>query len=443
MIFLSAHNLRLALVAICFLPWLALAKPVVPEVANPNLVEDVEQAIDQAMLQLEQNAQLIKPHNLKQLQQQVETLATSQPIQALLLLRKNKNLLLAKGNSGETQALIHTALSLQDGAFARALMADFSADADDYALARTRFELAGYLAANLRWSDVLQQLQDKEIFDRLPLEQAPEAQLLVGTALQKLKKHRQAIAVYEKIKPGTSAYRLVLLNMATAYLRQDWWTDAQLALEKSLALNAGSPTDLDYRMHTVLGFAQLQFGFYRDARSSFRQVGLDNQYTSRALFGLGLAALNQKDYAGALNAFSRLRAIAKPDISVAESYLLYAFTLRQMQQLDAALSAYQEAVGYYQGLLAAAADSSRQFLRADYGQDPLLISLNKKQQILAALINTNTQANISNTQLQSLQAVVNQALSRRRAQLFAAEQADVESYLSQSKFGLASLYDQK
>ncbi len=378
--------------------------------------------------------------SLAQLVQMVNGLKAEQPAQTLIALHRYKNFLIQSGNKPDAQALIHTALQLQDAQFVRDLLVEFEAEADDYAAARAKFELARYYADSLQWPRVLEEFKEKEVFDRLPLEQGTEAQLLVGTALQKLKKHRQAISVYEKIKPGSQVYRLVLLNLATAYLRQDWWTDAQLAIEKSLQLNEQQPTELDYRMHTVLGFAQLQFGFYRDARTSFRQVALSSSYTERALFGLGLAALNQKDFAGALNAFSRLRALKSNDISVAESYLLYAFTLRQMQQFDASLSAYQEAIDFYQMQLARFNDTGQMdYLRSEHRRDPLLANLQKKQTLVAALLKLQP----GSANLLALDNTLVAALSARRTQFLNAEAQDLESYLSQSKFGLASLYDPK
>ncbi len=111
-----------------------------------------------------------------------------------------------------------------------------------------------------------------------------------------------------------------------------------------------------------------------------------------------------------------------------------------MQQFDASLSAYQEAIDFYQMQLARFNDTGQMdYLRSEHRRDPLLANLQKKQTLVAALLKLQP----GSANLLALDNTLVAALSARRTQFLNAEAQDLESYLSQSKFGLASLYDPK
>lgn len=363
---------------------------------------------------------------------------------------------LAAGNALSTkhfhdpnmQATIRLALQLHAQITIEKLLIQAQQQANIAAEAVLIFELSKFYANLENWEKVGNLLADDSLFEQLSSTDRAEAYVLLGTALQKQKKHREAMQLYEKVTEDSNHFRIAQLNLATSYLRQDWWTDAFSAINNALKINAKKRDALDYRLYTVLGYAQIQFGFYRDARESFRNIAISSEYAHRALLGLGIAALHQQDFIGALNAFDKLRVQSQQDISIAEAHLLSAFTLRQLEQYDAATIRYQEAINYYQN---ASADITTQlnsanqqwvkFFRAEHKKDKLIINNTRKIVLLDGLVKTGASSDSSS--IGNLINKINRESNQRATYLLQEEKAAIDSYLSQSRFGLASLYDHK
>ena len=380
----------------------------------------------------------------------------NKPVIAMATILQNMPAIFQQVNSAQVQKIAALALSIHGVEIAQSLLAQAQNQGDNFSEARITFEIAKYHANQAHWSEVISLLKSTGIIDSLEKEDAAEANLLIGNALQQQKKHREAMSFYEKIKSSSIHYRLAQLNLATANIRQDWWSDAHLAIHNALKVNGSKRDELDYRLYTVLGFSQIQYGFYRDARESFRNIAIKSSYTNRALLGLGMAALHQEDFIGALSAFNHLREKPEDDISIAESYLLRAFTLRQLGQHEVALAAYQEAVTYYLQL-----DKKQSVAFSDLASKPVDLQLNEN-----IFIRPESRHNKQLRQLFEKISIVNNLLAQPLANsrintltnikmtleknyrtiarnLLAEEQKTIESYLSQSRFGLATLYDGK
>jgi len=343
-------------------------------------------------------------------------------------------------NDAEMQAIVRVALQVYGNTLVEQLLVEAQQQANTQAEARLTFELARFYAANERWPEVTRLLGDNSLFEQLIPDNKAEAYVLQGTALQKQKKHREALRIYEKIPADSKHFRVAQLNLASANLRQEWWTDTHAAINNALKEHKNKRDALDYRLFTMLGYSQIQFGFYRDARESFRNVAISSEYAQRALLGLGVAALHQQDFIGALNAFDKLRAQPRRDISVAEAYLLSAFTLRQLEQFDAATGRYEEAIDYYQKLsteITAQANNTAaiHFLRPEHSSDKLLRNNAVKIALLDGLNPT--------PQITHLKGKLSTESGQRVSELLREEKNAIDSYLSQSRFGLASLYDHK
>lgn len=383
-------------------------------------------------------------------------LEANNSVTALTTIVRNLPAIFQQINSPQVQQIAALSLSLHSMGVAQSLLAQAQDQGDNFSEARITFEIAKYHADEAHWAEVVTLLKNATIIESLAKEDSAEANLLLGTALQQQKKHREAMSYYEKIKPDSAHYRLAQLNFATANIRQDWWTDAHLAIQSALKINGAKKDELDYRLYTVLGFSQIQYGFYRDARESFRNVAIKSGYTNRALLGLGMAALHQEDFIGALSAFNHLREKQEHDISVAESYLLSAFSLRQLGQHEAALAAYQEAVTYYQLL-----EQKQSAAYSNLANRPVNLQLNesifirpesrKNKQLRRlfekiAIVNSLLAQPLSNSRINTLTTIKTtleknyQTLGQK---LLSKEQESIQSYLSQSRFGLATLYDGK
>lgn len=324
----------------------------------------------------------------------------------------------------------------------------------DYSLATIRLAFADHYAKTGRWDQSIQQLSGVAINTMLTPDDADHAHLLYGRAMQGKRMHREAVNYYQRIQADSPHYWLAQLNTGLAYLRQGWWTDAHVAIGSALPTEGTVPDDSSDRLYSVLGYSQIEYGFYRRARDSFRKVRVDGPYANRALLGLGLAALHQNDIVGALNAFDHLKAGDQSDISVAESYLLSAFTLSQLGRTTSASAAYAEATAFYQHYLARLEQGANQVTQLIIDNPDQLVKMmaatpaaelelwHERIKMLA-----HVRENVDNAEarevLLSLRHDIVRVLAERTHEVLNARRQIIESYLNQANFGLATLYDSK
>lgn len=445
---LNKYLQYLLLSAFCFIPYPLSA-------AEQPVDGNFSTSTSAAYQDLAQTQEAGKATDLEQIiKLSEESIKNNDPASAMATIARNMPTISQQINSQKVQQIAALALSIHGISIAQSLLSMAKDQGDNFSEARITFELAKYQADEARWTEVVALLKNPTIIESLTKEDAAEANLLIGTALQQQKKHREAMTYYEKIKSDSVHYRLAQLNLATANVRQDWWTDAQLAIQNALKVNGTKRDELDFRLYTVLGFSQIQYGFYRDARESFRNVTLTSNYANRALLGLGVAALHQEDFIGALNAFNHLHEKQDNDISVAESYLLGAFALRQIGQHEAATARYQEAVTYYEQMAAkqalAAADLAYKpinlqsnaviFIRPESKDNKNLRRLFEKIHLIDSLLSKSLASSRINA-LTTSKATLEKSYRSIAQKMLLKEQETIQSYLSQSKFGLATLYD--
>lgn len=324
----------------------------------------------------------------------------------------------------------------------------------DYSLAAVRLAFAHHYATTARWDQAIQQLSGIAINTMLTPDDADHAHLLYGRAMQGKRLHREAVDFYRRIHAGSSYYWLAQLNTALAYLRQGWWTDAHVAIESALPAEGTLPDDSSDRLYSVLGYSQIEYGFYRRSRDSFRKVRVDGPYANRALLGLGLAALHQNDIVGALNAFDHLKDRDPNDISVAEAHLLSAFTLSQLGRTTSASAAYAEAIAFYQHYLArleksaawlspATIDAPDQLVRMMSTEPAAQLRFWVKRLQLVEYLSERLENPDTNTALLSLRSDIVRALEAGTREALHTRRQIIESYLNQANLGLATLYDSK
>ena len=178
------------------------------------------------------------------------------------------------------------------------------------------------------------------------------AALQHAVCLQKVRKQREAIEIYKKLAKEPNYAELAVYNRGVAFVHQGWWSDTSEDLD-ALVNMAQFPNDGFYDFLNVQkGFNLLFHNMYRDARVAFRKVRLNSEHINTALLGLGLSAMHQRDYIGALNAFENLnssaRAHPKRSLEELESFLLIAFVQARLKQQTLALDSYQRAIAFYE-----------------------------------------------------------------------------------------------
>src|SRR5690606_26638288 len=186
-------------------------------------------------------------------------------LQALVLIFSNLSLIESGGNDKAVLSLLEILLRLQATGLAERLLDVAAQSSDVYGLAKLQLSLARHHAERGQWNSVLDYLGRIDIANDLDSRDGDEANILYGAALQGLKQHRKALLYYDRIKADSPHYRAAKLNSALAFIRQDWWTDAHLAIASALGAGSSPVDEMTDRLHTVLGFSQIQYGFYRDA----------------------------------------------------------------------------------------------------------------------------------------------------------------------------------
>jgi len=395
--------------------------------------------------------------DLEQLTAQVQVAA---PLQGAALIRANFQLLrdnFGKKNFGELLAHLYL---VNDTASVQVLTDHLKKSANPTAISRNYFLLAQYYEQRQNWQGVqgaLSKIDQKN----LSLADKHYYQLLMGYALQNLKEHRKALRFYQEIPNGSPYFAHAKLNEGTANLRQGWWTEAHMEFERAIQFLTDQPRDenLRNRLLVVLGYSQLHYEFYRDARNTLRKVAVDSDSANKALMGIGLAAAYQKDFVGAANAFRLLTEKPVADLSVDEAFLLLPYAQEETGNKEAAGSAYQKAINHYQRKLDELLHLQNRVLSAN--QNYLLKDIQDAETRAAEVfggaggIPIYLQKNLENLLhiqpladepgLEKAAEDLRQRYKNHMQQVtvknIEARRAMLNSYLSQAKFGMAKLYD--
>lgn len=388
-------------------------------------------------------------------------------INALCLVLHNINLVRNSLDDNSAQFFITLLLDNNQLDTASSLHDIIKRDGEKSQKSNISFLFAKYYFGEHKWQEALAHVNDT--YADLTENNANYARLITGVSLQHMKDHRKAIAIYDRI-PDTSEYYLYArLNTAVAYIRQGWWTDAQNVIKTALqsAATSGNQTNEEIinRLNLVLGYSLLQKEYYRDAREAFRNVKTGSQYTNRALLGIALASANQEDHIGALNALSALKDRENTDLSVDETYVLLPYMYKKLGQEMTATTSYNEAIKYYQSRLADLdkpynkKSSGLHALQHNHDDYELVINNNIfeiSRELPESFINnpgrisalqkagstlSTPKALKSISHLNALQQDYNAAYQKAENRIISRRKDYLNSYLNQSRFGLANLYD--
>ena len=272
------------------------------------------------------------------------------------------------------------------------------------------------------------------------------AQLIFAITLQHQKEHRKAIKVYEKIPSNSPHFIYAKLNQALAYLLQGWWTDAQLAIETALKQDIPKDAlDVKNRALLFLAYSQLKHEYYRNARQSLRKISLDSPYVNRALLAMGLAALNQKDYLGAINAFTRLKNSKIDELAKTESHLMIPFTYESMGDINEAEARYTESLAFFANEILSWQKKSLD-LREITNVISAVENINFPKHLVRQFRFLNlTSPNDLNSSLRSEFEQTKKAFNDSMRAIINTHHQEqisyIKSYQSQAQFALARLYD--
>jgi len=247
--------------------------------------------------------------------------------------------------------LIRILLNQNDTKTANALFELINNEGDQTLISNTTYIFATFSFKQNKWKKTLEFLDG--VINDLPGENRYHSLLMQGVSLQKLNKHRESIEFYEKIDPTSKYYISARLNMAIANIKQGWWSDGHILIQNALkSAEALKQEEAINRLYLTLGYSLMNQEYYRDSRSFFRNISIDSVFATRALLGITLTAANQNDFVGALSTAHILRDKQTYELPVDESWLLIPYFYEKLQQPTTASAGYLEAINYYQKRIA-------------------------------------------------------------------------------------------
>jgi len=333
-------------------------------------------------------------------------------------------------------------------------------EGDEFLIAKISLNFAEYYNNREDWEQVIQLLNIE--LGELSSEAFNRVNLLTGIALQHLRFHRKAVRIYQQIPTTSKDYPLAQLNIAVAHIRQDWWTDAQIVINQLLKnQQVLAEPELENRLYLMLGYSLLSKEFLREAREAFRNVSVESVHANKAIMGIALTAISQNDYASAINALQILKKKPLKSLVSEEANLLLPSVYKMLEKYQAADSGYVDAINHFQirSVQLGRYATSDKFYTLDnisiskngdfvLENSPLSINqhypphlignYNKLKNLIEQTTNSQlkTQANdLLYEYTTRIDRVIKALLQNRVTQL--------ESYLSQSRYNLAKLYDHK
>ena len=349
-------------------------------------------------------------------------------------------------DSNEAIDLINVLLNEDLSQPAISLIEDNIEFSNVFTAAKLHYLLASFYFYNDQMNQSVKHVAAIETEEALSPEQKDFSLIMYGIALQEKRKHRDAIHFYRKIKPNSYYYGYAKLNEAVGLIRQGWWTDAHIAIEQALETPFPDELkDLSNRLLLIMAYSQIQNEFYRNARKTLRRISLDSEYIDQALLGLGLCALNQKDYIGAINAFTRLQDNGGDSLPVQETYLLIPISYERMRDLDTSSSFYTRALNHFETqkklwekkLLDVKTTQANQLDSNHYQQlsSNIVRRINRLEK-LSTLANGPLKSQVNQLLLKYKENARSSLLDKLEATL-----SHLDSYQNQAQYGLAKLYD--
>ena len=388
---------------------------------------------------------------------------------SVALIIRNQFLLTREYDHPDVISLVKEVLDNNALVHAQALIKAINRQGDDNVSAQLNYLLADFYFQRKKWPTVLTYLKDS--ISDLPLAQYNHALLMTGIVLQQQGEHHLAIKAYEKVAVASKYYTAARFNMALANIRQGWWTDGHQIISQLLTSQETENLEKTLnRLYITLGYSLLNQAYYRNARKTFQLVGLSSRYSNQALLGIALTAAHQDDYIGALNATRFLKEKqkdkAQDDLPIDESYLLMPFFYEKSQQLATASLGYSQASSYYQDKISAIT----QLINSPLNLDNTSVVMSKNTVMTIANANNTTRidflasypqyffvqhdnasqfmgqlASLNNPKLSQHLAALSKAydglIVKMAKSIMQNRVTQLSSYLNQSRYGLARLYD--
>lgn len=394
----------------------------------------------------------------KQLAQQIAfKLDNNERYQAVLLAYRHKALLLADTRKTISSRLIDHLFALNQGYLIEQIRLSADSSGDDTTLALIQLHDAAHQIRQGKWQRA--PVLITPIISELAGRDLDYANLLLGIALQKKKQHRKAADLYQKINKRSDYYLTAQVNLTTAFIRQGWTSDIKKIVESIDAQRLNASDRQTYqRLLLVYGYALIAKEQYGNAQQVLSSIDPNSRYVTRALLGLILSTTSQRNYPLGLKKTLKLQRIKGDDLPSHEAYLIPPMIYARMGRNDRVVDSYLDASSYYHEQIARLKTimpesvSSKQ-VQVDFKSETIKIngiSLEYSEQvpesfftnwhILQAMQSddlTFTKSKEYNTLIDAYEQQLQQFVAHLSQQKLKA----LNSYLSQTRYGLARHYD--
>ncbi|MGD8570777.1 MAG: hypothetical protein PVJ39_22010, partial [Gammaproteobacteria bacterium] len=135
---------------------------------------------------------------------------------------------------------------------------------------------------------------------------------------------------------------------------------------KKKSINKSLPPYMRDRFYIALGYSQLQREYYREAYASLKNVSRNGPYSYKAQLGLAIVAAEQENYKESLKRLEDLKQSYSKQLVAEEAHIVTPFILESIGSLDTTTSYYARAVNYYQQTIQEIDDIQSRLTKGQY-----------------------------------------------------------------------------
>jgi len=384
-----------------------------------------------------------------------EHLAKDDPVIAIATIIQNKELVLKKVRRTAIMGFIKLMLDHNEWQMANELYEHIKKTGLGFQVINTSYEFAKFHFRRSEWELCLKALR-KISKGYIAAPEMDFYNLMYGVSLQQAGRYDEAIKYYRLITPASEYNLYSKLNESSSRVNLEGTLDQVNALQNYIANEAmPMPDEVRDYLSLMAAYNFLEKRDYAAARTAFGRVSSRSRYFNRALLGVAYVVSQQGEHARALSYTSILKMKGSTDLAVDESYLLAADILSKSRQLQAASAAYSDAMAYYgerikrvDSFLDMTLDSESVFaLASDINlihEYPEARSLFDNMENLGVfMVRSDLFANDRDFYPRIRQLYTDYtAIIEEMVKLYMMERrTHLESYLSQSRFGLVQMFD--
>ncbi len=180
----------------------------------------------------------------------------------------------------------------------------------------------------------------------LPGSMPAEARLMLAQILIEQREYAQAIDLLDRFRDRTEWGSYARFNLGVALVRDGQTTAAEDILDDLGRLEPYTDelAALRDKANLALGYALLQSGDARDAKTPLQRVRLNGPFSNKALLGAGWADAERERYEDALVPWLELRGRDLLDPAVQEAMLAVPYAMAKLDSISQAADHYLDAI---------------------------------------------------------------------------------------------------